>query len=41
MNAQRELANARFYAELRRRYDIKVELPAASAEPAKLVAGSR
>ena len=41
MNEQRELANARFYAELRRRYDVKVELPAVSAEPAKLVAGSR
>jgi len=41
MNEQRELANARFYAELRRRYDVKVQLPAVSAEPAKLVAGSR
>jgi len=41
MNEQRELANARFYAELRRRYDVKVLLPAVSAEPAKLVAGSR
>ena len=41
MNEQRELANARFYAELRRRYDVKVRLPAVSAEPAKLVAGSR
>jgi len=41
MNEQREFANARFYAELRRRYDVKVELPAVSAEPAKLVAGSR
>ena len=41
VNEQRELANARFYAELRRRYDVKVELPAVSAEPAKLVAGSR
>ena len=41
MSEQRELANARFYAELRRRYDVKVQLPAVSAEPAKLVAGSR
>ena len=41
MNEQRGLANARFYAELRRRYDVKVELPAVSVEPAKLVAGSR
>ena len=41
VNEQRELANARFYAELRRRYDVKVELPAVSVEPAKLVAGSR
>jgi len=41
MNEQRELANARFYAELRRRYDVKVQLPAVSAEPAKLVVGSR
>ena len=41
MNEQREFANARFYAELRRRHDVKVELPAVSAEPAKLVAGSR
>jgi hypothetical protein len=41
LNEQRELANARFYDELRRRYDVKVELPAASAEPAKLVAAGR
>jgi hypothetical protein len=41
MNEQRELANARFYDELRRRYDVKVELPAVSAEPAKLVAAGR
>ena len=41
MNEQRELANARFYAELRRRYDVKVELPTVSAAPAKLVAAGR
>lgn len=41
MNEQRERANARFYDELRRRYDVKVALPAVSAEPAKLVAAGR
>jgi hypothetical protein len=41
MNEQRELANARFYDELRRRYDVKVELPALAAEPPKLVADGR
>ena len=40
-NEQRELANARFYDELRRRYDVRVELPPASSDPAKLVAAGR
>ena len=41
MNEQRELANTRFYDELRRRYDVKVEMPAGSADPAKQVASDR
>ncbi len=34
MDKQRELANARLYAELRSRYDVKVELPPAPREAA-------
>jgi hypothetical protein len=41
MNDQRELANARFYEELRRRYNVRVELPPASNAPAKLVTAGR
>lgn len=41
MNDQRELANARFYDELRRRYDVRVELPPTSNDPAKLVIAGR
>jgi PPIC-type PPIASE domain len=41
MNEQREVANARFYDELRRRYDVKVELPSISAEQTKQVAADR
>jgi hypothetical protein len=41
MNDQRELVNARFYDELRRRYDVRVELPPTSNDPAKLVIAGR
>jgi hypothetical protein len=41
MNEQRELANARFYDELRRRYDVKVKLPPPSTDAPKLVAADR
>ena len=41
MNEQRELANARFYHELRRRYDVRVEIQPASNDPAKLVVAGR
>ena len=37
MNDQRERANARFYDDLRRRYNVRVELPPASNAPANLV----
>jgi PPIC-type PPIASE domain len=41
MNEQRELAAARFYADLRRRYNVKVQLPSTSAAPSELVAAGR
>jgi len=41
MNNQRELANARFYDELRRRYEVRVELPPVTNDPAKLVVAGR
>ena len=43
MDEQRELANARLYAALRRRYDVKIELPSwsLSSAPAKLVPDSQ
>jgi len=41
MNDQRELANTRFYDELRRRYNVRVEQQPASNDPAKLAATAR
>jgi len=41
MNEQRQIVNARFYEGLRQRYDVRVELPPTSTDPAKLVAAGR